>query len=103
MPTYTVELTDAEQKAMEYISTDVDFWIQNAVHERARLAMDEMAAEEVKTTLAAGGTVSGSVEDIIMASALPNAQARSDENTRLAEESMREMMAATPPGEGTKQ
>lgn len=91
MPTYTIELTDAEQKGMEYITTDVDFWIQNAVHERARLAMDELAADHVKETLAAGGTVSGSKEELVMASELPNAQARSDANTEL-------MLGTLPPG-----
>jgi len=40
MPKYTIELSDVEQRAFEYISTDVDFWIQNAVHERARLAIE---------------------------------------------------------------
>ncbi len=79
MPTYTITLTDAEQKGMEYISTDVDFWIQNAVHERARLAMDELAADHVKTELAAGNAVQGTKEEIIMGSDLPNAQARHEE------------------------
>jgi hypothetical protein len=78
MPTYTITLTDAEQKGMEYISTDVDFWIQNAVHERARLAMEELVADHVKDTLAVGGAVSGTKEDIIMASKMPNAKARNE-------------------------
>jgi hypothetical protein len=83
MPTYTVTLSDPEQKAMEYVSTDVDFWIQNAVHERARLAMDEMAATHIKTELAAGNAVSGStVEEIVMQSDLPSAQARNEEMTK---------------------
>lgn len=83
MPTYTITLSDAEQKAMEYISTDVDFWIQNAVHERARLAMDELAADHVKTELAAGNAVSGStVEEIVLGSELPNAQARNEETMK---------------------
>jgi aspartyl aminopeptidase len=68
---------------MEYISTDVNFWIQNAVHERARLAIEELVAVDIRTKLTAGGTVSGTKEDIVMASDLPNAQARSEENARV--------------------
>ena len=59
MPTYTIELTDVEQKAMEYISTDVDFWIQNAVHERARLAIEEMVQTYIQEKLAKGETITG--------------------------------------------
>jgi hypothetical protein len=79
MPTtYTVTLDDTEQKAMEYISTDVDFWIQNAVHERARIAIDEMVADDIRTTLQSGGSVSGTKEDIVMNSTLPDANARNE-------------------------
>lgn len=76
MPTYTVELDDTEQKAMEYISTDVNFWIQNAVHERARIAIDEMVQDDIKLTLENGGSVSGTKEEIVMNSTLPNANER---------------------------
>lgn len=78
MPVYTVTLTDVEQKAMEHISTDVDFWIQNAVHERARVAMEEMVSEYITKTLAAGGAVSGTKEEMVMKSDLPNAIARNE-------------------------
>jgi len=94
MPTYTIELTDAEQKGMEYVSTDVNFWIQNAVHERARLAMDEIVAEDIKVTLNAGGTVSGTKEEIVMKSELPNAQARNEANLAM-------IMGTMPPPQGT--
>lgn len=78
MPTYTIELTDVEQKAMEYISTDVDFWIQNAVHERARLAIEELVNDDIKEKLSAGKSVKGSREEIAMASGLLNAKARNE-------------------------
>lgn len=80
MPTYTIELTDVEQKSMEYVSTDVDFWIQNAVHERARLAGDELVADDVKAKLANGEPIPPTRDEIIMGSTLPNAQERSDAN-----------------------
>ena len=82
MPTYTIELTDVEQKAMEYISTDVEFWIQNAVHERARLAIEEMVADDINETLAAGKSVQGSKDEIVMKSKRPNAKARNAENMK---------------------
>jgi hypothetical protein len=80
MHMYVINLTDVEQKAMEYISTDVDFWIQNAVHERARLAMEELVNDDVREKLAAGKSVKGNKEDIAMKSNLPNAQARNAAN-----------------------
>jgi hypothetical protein len=83
MPTYTIILTDAEQKAMEYISTDVDFWIQNAVHERARRATEEMVTDHIRSKLAAGEPVAGTEEEIVMATELPNAQARHEANMQL--------------------
>jgi hypothetical protein len=76
--TYTVELSDAEQKAMEYVAVDVNEWVQNVVHERARVAMDELAATHVTTELAAGNSVQGTKEELVMASDLPSAQARSE-------------------------
>jgi hypothetical protein len=76
--TYTITLTDVEQKAMEYISTDVEFWIQNAVHERARLAIEELVQNHINEKLAAGESVSGTKDEIAMKSDLPNAIARNE-------------------------
>ena len=42
MADHTVTLTDAEEKAMEYASASVSEWIDNAAHNRARIAMDEI-------------------------------------------------------------
>ena len=41
---YTVTLTEAEKKAMEYIANDVDEWITNAAQNRARIAKEEIVA-----------------------------------------------------------
>ena len=48
MTTYTIELTDAEVKAMEYVAVDVQEWADNALKNRARIAMDEIYDTEVK-------------------------------------------------------
>lgn len=39
---YTITLSEAQQKAMEYIAVDVDDWITNAAHNRARIAIDDI-------------------------------------------------------------
>ena len=48
MTTYTIELNDAEVKAMEYVAVSVQDWIDNAVSNRARQAMDEIYDAEVQ-------------------------------------------------------
>lgn len=48
---YTITLTEAENKAMEYIAADVDDWITNAATNRARIAIDEICDLYVKTKL----------------------------------------------------
>ena len=47
MTTYTITLTDAEVKAMEYVALSVQDWADNALQNRARIAMDEIYNEEV--------------------------------------------------------
>ena len=44
---YTVSITDAEKKALEYIALSVQDWIDNAVDNRARQAIDEIYNSEV--------------------------------------------------------
>ena len=44
---YTVSLTDAEKKAMEYIAVSVQDWIDNVVAVRAAKATDEIYNMEV--------------------------------------------------------
>ena len=39
---YTVTLTEAEDKAMQYVASSVSDWIDNAAHNRARIAIDEI-------------------------------------------------------------
>ena len=48
---YTVTLTEAENKAMEYAAADVQDWIDNAATNRARIAIDEICDLYVKTKL----------------------------------------------------
>ena len=47
MTTYTITLTDAQVKAMEYVAFSVQDWADNALQNRARQAMDEIYDSEV--------------------------------------------------------
>ena len=67
MTTYTVEYTETENKAMQYAAASVDDWIQNAAHERARIAIDEIVALAVQKFLEAGQSIPGSKDEIVAA------------------------------------
>ena len=44
---YTTTLTDSEKKAMEYVAVSVQDWADNALQNRARIAIDEIYDMEV--------------------------------------------------------
>jgi phage portal protein BeeE len=67
MTTYTVEYTETENKAMAFAAADVNDWIQNAAHERARIAIDEIVAIAVQKFLEAGQSIPGSKDEIVSA------------------------------------
>jgi hypothetical protein len=74
--TYTVTLSDAEDKALHIVAASAQDWIDNAVHERCRVAIEEIVAYEVQRKLAAGEPIIGSKEDIVLASTLESAAER---------------------------
>ena len=76
MTTYTITLSDAEDKALGVIAFSQDDWIQNAVHERCRIAIEEIVASEVLRKLAAGESITGSKDDIVMAATVESAAER---------------------------
>ena len=47
-----ITLTEAEAKALAYVAYDPQEWADNAIHERARIAMDEIFQAEVARMLA---------------------------------------------------
>ena len=77
--TYTITLTDAEDKALGYVALSQQDWIDNAVHERCRIAIDEIVNAEVQRKLAAGESITGSKEDIVMAAPIQSAAERQAE------------------------
>ena len=44
MPNITVALTDTQNKCMEYAAASVQDWADNALHNRASIAQDEIIA-----------------------------------------------------------
>lgn len=64
---YTITLSDAQDKALSVVAVSQQDWIENAVFERCRLAIEEIVAAEVERITAAGGTISGTKEDIVLA------------------------------------
>lgn len=67
MNTYTIELTDTEKAAMEYVAYDPQAWVENALKERARLATEEIIKIAVDKFLEAGQSIPGTREEIVAA------------------------------------
>lgn len=83
MATYTITLSDAEDKALKTVAISAQDWIDNAVHERCRIAIDEIVNAEVQRKLAAGESITGSKDDIVMAA---NVESAADRQARLEAE-----------------
>ena len=79
MTTYTIILTEAENKALGFVALSQQDWIDNAIHERCRLAIEEIVAAEVQRKLVANETISGSKEDIVNAAPIKSAAERQAE------------------------
>jgi hypothetical protein len=79
MATFNITLSAAEEKALNFVASSADYWIQTAVHERCRIAIEEIVAAEVKRIAASGGTLSGSKEDIVNAAPIKSAAERQAE------------------------
>ena len=90
MNTFTVTLTDAELKALAYVAVDPQSWIDNAIHERCRIAMEEIFQHEVTRMLADESitNIPANRDDIVLAAQLPSAAERHEIalNSRLGQE-----------------
>ena len=79
--TYTITLSAAQDKALSVVAIDQQDWIENAIFERCRIAIENIVASEVQRKLAANETISGTKEDIVNAAPIKTAaelQAESD-------------------------
>jgi len=64
---YTITLTETEKSAMEYVAYNPQDWVENAMKERARLAIEEIVKIAVDKFLEAEQTIPGSREEIVAA------------------------------------
>lgn len=81
--TITITLSNAEYKALGVVAFSQQDWIDNAVHERCRIAIEEIVAAEVQRKLTAGESITGTKDDIVMAADIESAAER---NARLEAE-----------------
>jgi hypothetical protein len=79
MTIYTITLSEAENKALGFVAVSQDDWIQNAVHHRCAVAIEEIVAAEVQRLLAAGQPITGTKEDIVLAAPIKSAAERQAE------------------------
>ena len=63
-----IELTDIETKALSYVMSDPKEWTENAIKERARVAIDELVIRETERMMNDPSVkqMPASVEDIVM-------------------------------------
>jgi hypothetical protein len=73
---YTVTLSDAEDKALGFVAISQQDWIDNAVHNRCRIAIEEIFIAEAQRISATGGELSGTKDDIVMAANIESAAER---------------------------
>jgi hypothetical protein len=71
MANYTITLTEAENAALSYAAVSQDSWIQNSVHERCRIAIEEIVTITVQKCLDTNTQIPGS-KDAMVALAFTN-------------------------------
>jgi hypothetical protein len=85
--TYTITLSDAQDKALSVIAFSQQEWIENAVYARCGAAIEEIVNAEIQRKLAANETISGTKDEIVIAANIETAKERHD---RSATESLPE-------------
>lgn len=85
MNEFIVSLTDAELKALEYVAYSAQDWIDNAVHERCRVAMEEIFQVEVQRMLADPTIkeIPADREVVVLAAQVMSAKERTDRTSDL--------------------
>ena len=88
MNTFTITITNAELKALAYAVLDPQDWIENAVHERCRVAMEEIFVAEVARMVADPTTTSipADREQVVLDADIKSAKQRHDEQQPLNDE-----------------
>ena len=62
---YTIKITDTEDKALSYASASQQDWIDNVVHNRCRIATDEIVGIYTKRALDEGVQIPTTREEIV--------------------------------------
>ena len=62
---YNITLSSAEDKALSYATVSQQDWMDNAVHERCRIAIDEIAKICVEQCLVNGIQIPGSKDAMV--------------------------------------
>jgi hypothetical protein len=62
---FTVTLTEAEHDALAYVAFDQQAWIDNVVHERCRLAIDEVVQIALQKSLNSGTQMPTTKDEIV--------------------------------------
>ena len=77
----SITLTEAETKALSYVAFDPQEWAENAVKERARIAIDEIFQAEVQRMLADPNTteIPADREAVVLAADIKSAAERQAE------------------------
>lgn len=76
---YKLTLSEAEDKALRYVTLNPQEWIDNVVHSRCRIAMDEIVNKEVQRRLTNDENISGTKEDIVLSAEIKSAAQRQEE------------------------
>jgi hypothetical protein len=79
MVTYTITLSDAEDKALGYVALSQQDWMENAIKARCENAIQEIFQLEVERKIAAGESITGTKEEIVLAANIRSAAERASD------------------------
>lgn len=65
MTQYTINLTEAENKALSFIALSQEEWINNAAKERARIAIEEIVKVVIEKCLETNTQIPGSKDAMV--------------------------------------
>lgn len=65
MVQYTITLTNEEDKALSFVAYSQQEWIDNAVHERCRVAIDQICQICIEKCFETGTQIPGSKEAMV--------------------------------------
>lgn len=93
--TYSVTLNEAQDKAFRHIALDPQEWLTNVTMNRVNAAIDQIVRAEIDRKIAAGETISGTKEDLVLAADIKSVEQMNAEDLarRQAENAARQQSA----------